>query len=563
MKCPNCNHISETALMQCSQCGEAYDRHSLETFQHLEYLLSWLDSRAETLDAATLKNLRADAMAESQRLLDELLPAPEPAAVIEPSVEEISLSPDAERELALILATRALIPGWIEAKLIGGRTAGELGDHLTRQAQAIHAQAGIIELELPEPSEADVHTFAMGALDGWIEQKLFTASDASLLRDCLRENLGLTLQPTSVPAAISPPAAPAVRRPVVKAAPPRPPRPPFDWGKLWGSVVEAAVSGLLLRWLRFLGAFLFVVSLAIVVISFWTSIPAWGQLGIIFFIPTAFYAGGWYLRAKMQIEQTGSVLMGVGEMVLAVAFAAIYQFSSFTIPLPTYWLVTSAICTTVYVLTTWRLVHSEFFSYISLVGISSTLMALGQVLRLPIEWQLVILSASSLGMVETSARFKGGDPRWGDVSLGARRFPQLLLLLVLGLLLLIPWEGAYPAQAVGFALGAAACGLLAWRFPHRVYAHLAGWGSIVAIGLSLRAASIPWHWYPSAAAVLSPLYILTGIVLSRRIPETGAGLGAERAAVDACSSRVGSPRELWGGPVGQEGGSSVILPGRK
>src|SRR6185503_7430680 len=48
MECPNCKHAtSNTALLQCSQCGEAFERGALEEFQHLDYLADWLAERPE------------------------------------------------------------------------------------------------------------------------------------------------------------------------------------------------------------------------------------------------------------------------------------------------------------------------------------------------------------------------------------------------------------------------------------------------------------------------------------------------------------------------------------
>jgi hypothetical protein len=49
MKCPNCQHHSETVLLKCSACGESYERGALEELQHLEYLLAWLESQADSL----------------------------------------------------------------------------------------------------------------------------------------------------------------------------------------------------------------------------------------------------------------------------------------------------------------------------------------------------------------------------------------------------------------------------------------------------------------------------------------------------------------------------------
>src|SRR6188474_366333 len=48
MKCPNCQHTTrDTAILQCSECGEAFERNLLEEYQHLEYLTGWLSDRPD------------------------------------------------------------------------------------------------------------------------------------------------------------------------------------------------------------------------------------------------------------------------------------------------------------------------------------------------------------------------------------------------------------------------------------------------------------------------------------------------------------------------------------
>ena len=84
MKCPNCQHISDTALLKCSNRGEAYDRAALEKFQHVEFLLTWLDARRDLLGANLAAQLRDDA----QKQLDALR-------------EEMHLAPTLTREIAI------------------------------------------------------------------------------------------------------------------------------------------------------------------------------------------------------------------------------------------------------------------------------------------------------------------------------------------------------------------------------------------------------------------------------------------------------------------------------
>lgn len=98
MKCPNCDHVSETALLKCSACGQAYGRDALETLQHQEYLLAWLDERLRrgTLGPAAHERLRGEALSQLDALRDTLGLVPTPPAR---TPEEIA------PELALVQAT--------------------------------------------------------------------------------------------------------------------------------------------------------------------------------------------------------------------------------------------------------------------------------------------------------------------------------------------------------------------------------------------------------------------------------------------------------------------------
>src|SRR5262245_9417866 len=80
MKCPNCAHVSDTALLKCSACGEAYDRAALETLQHLEYVVDWLNAQAGESAAEARQLLSASAVQQLEAARRALnLPAPKPA----------------------------------------------------------------------------------------------------------------------------------------------------------------------------------------------------------------------------------------------------------------------------------------------------------------------------------------------------------------------------------------------------------------------------------------------------------------------------------------------------
>ena len=85
MKCPNCKHAtSNTALLQCSHCGEAYERGPLEEYQHLEYLADWLGDRSE-ISFSQIKMLLTVVEKKQDALLEKLLPktAPEKPKPVE------------------------------------------------------------------------------------------------------------------------------------------------------------------------------------------------------------------------------------------------------------------------------------------------------------------------------------------------------------------------------------------------------------------------------------------------------------------------------------------------
>jgi hypothetical protein len=388
MKCPSCEHVSETALLKCGECGEVYDRHTLEEFQHVSYLLDWLAEQDVTIDQGTLRRLQESAEARRDVLHDILFP---PVTTVLEETEK--------RNIVMALSVINQIPDWILKESIELGSSVKLRDYLQERVNKIHPDPD--SLELPEISSEERKRYIQANIHEWQNAGLIMEAEKTAILGHLSPRKEKPQPDVVVPQEVIAPQAVAapqktqsiqqsvpVRKPEPPKAPPKPREPLIRWDKIWSNIVEAAVSGLLLRWLRYLGAFLFVVSISIVVINFWNEIPQWGQVSIIFFVPLAFYAGGWVLRSRLKIVQTGGVLMGVGQILLAVDFAAIYQFGDLQIPITTYWLITSIICTILYLFTVWRLVQDEFFGYIGLVGISSTVAALTMLLTTTIEWPL-------------------------------------------------------------------------------------------------------------------------------------------------------------------------------
>jgi len=556
MKCPSCQHVSDTGLLKCSACGHVYDRDPLETLQHLEYLLAWLDERAEALGEAAYARLHDEALSQLNVLRGALRLPPAPA-VARPLEEIVP-------ELALVEAAREQIVWWVVESVITHASADKLREYLTIRAQNLKAELAGRPAEIVPPSDLEVVDFALESLSPWAEKLGLYAGDVESLRDHLYRRRVALLEPIPPPVPaleeVTPPAplapmpvptpAPAVTPLAPRLAPlPKPKRPPIDWGKVWEKIVEAAVSGALLRGLLYLGAFMIVISAAILVVRFWAIFPRGVQLAIIAAVPSSFYLAGWGVRSKLRLPQAGGVLTGIGALLVAVDFAAIYQFGGLAVDLALYWLVSSVTCTVIYAFTAWRL-PIEFFGYITLIGVSSTLMALTRVLGLPLEWEIASLTALAIAMVESAARLKRVPDRWPELARAARRLPQVLVPVTLAIVLFDSATAAPHNPTLGhmatFAFAAASYGLLAWRFPAAIFAHATVWSSIGAAGFALWAAAVPLEWYATAAAAFSPLYILAGQWVHERLREDFAPRRAYLTAVNLAGFALAAMAVLAG-----------------
>lgn len=330
--------------------------------------------------------------------------------------------------------------------------------------------------------------------------------------------------------------APAAPVPALKPVAVPKLRPPLmDWGKAKDKVIEAAVSGALLRGLLYLGAFMFVVSVHILLLRFRGVLPAPVQLAFLAVGPGSAYLAGWGLRSRLKLPQAGGVLTAIGALLVAGDFAGIYQFGGLTVDITLYWMVASAVCTAVYVLTAWRL-PLEFFGYITLLGAGSTLLALARVLALPLEWQIASLTALATAVVESAWRLGRVRGPWSDLSRAAWRLPQLLVPIGLAMVLFdagfaLPVKPTL-GHAATFAFASLGYGLLAWRFPARRFAYAAVLSSVGAAGFALWAVALPLEWYATAAAAVAPLYILAGQRLDQRL---GDGFASRRAYARAAT----------------------------
>jgi len=183
MKCPACSHVSDTVLLKCPTCGEAYERDALETLQHIEYLLAWLDERAEALEPETHTRLRGEAVNQLDDLRSTLHLPPMPS------------SPEIASKLGLVEAMLHQFQGWVEAAQIGPASLSKLQRLLSARTDTLRKQLGSRPVEAEPPSDLQVLDFALESLPRWAKGLELSPVNLAALRHHLDLKRTALLQP--------------------------------------------------------------------------------------------------------------------------------------------------------------------------------------------------------------------------------------------------------------------------------------------------------------------------------------------------------------------------------
>lgn len=548
MKCPVCQCETGEPHIKCPECANVFDRGAVEEYGHLDYLLAWLNEQSGSLEPAVRQQLGAKAekrLEEVGQLLhiEELTAPPEPVVTIPEPVLR-----DCARELALLEATLLELADWRSSGDIGDRYLEIITKPVRSRIAELDRAIGESKVQVAPPSKLDTLRHLSDQLPAWAEEGWLPNRPTQILMNIAQKRQAMFLraqeEPASVaePVPLAQPAPPAAAKPAplpaVKPsraipvrrvepkpkAPPKPREPLIDWSKVRQKVSDAAASGMLQNVFLYLGAFMIVISAAILVIRFWESFPQILQLAVIAAVPATFYLLGWLGRARLKLPQAGRVLSYIGALLVAVDFAAIYQFGGLSeqVDLSLYWFVASVVCTVIYALTAWRLA-TEFAGYITCLGLASTLAALSAWIGLPAEWQVASAALSALAMLAISKRLEQASQRWVGLALAGQRFPILLFPVAQIAILFVPGRLAW-GQMTTFALASIGYGALGWLYSFRprwraVFTHAAVWSSLGAIIFVVMAIRLPVKWYATAAAMVAPLYIVAGQQLGRRLPK--------------------------------------------
>ena len=571
MNCPNCHHAYDDQQLTCAACGQVNARSTLENLQNLEFLTTWLDEHQDELAAPGYRRLRQSAELQLAALRGG--PAPRAPAVVAAAPVVTAVTAPAEpartadqvaHDLALVSQTLNLLNTWEGVNVLDRASATGLRRLLTSQGQDLRAElAGRAAPDQP-PDEPDVIRYAVNSMASGQWSAAIQPADRVRLTSFLQNRRQVltarhltapvaqpvpTVQPTAspvvaalpLPVANSPtpdpqqppapppvfaaplrvaaplpaahPPTPAPQRPPAPPQPVAPPRPPIDWGKVWERSWQLVVSGALLRGLLYLGALMIVASAVVLVVRFWTSFPAWLQIGFVAAVPLTFYAGGFVLR-RLKIPVAGSVFTGIGALLVAVDLAAVYQLGGLSrvIELPVYWLGASLVCAALYLFTLYR-ARGEFFGYLTLIGAGNVGVALAVALRLTPEWWLAAGAAVGAGTVAVAGALKDRGGRWPELGRPARYSSQLALPVSVFLALALAAFARSPSAwglAATLALVAAGYAGLAWRFNYELAEFAAVGSSLLAGGATLNALAVPTAWLAGAGAGLAAGYSAMG-----------------------------------------------------
>ena len=523
MKCPECGHDLDGEFIRCGSCGnQSLTWGEIKSRENYEFLLTWLEENASSLGSKTFLRLRDAAKCEFDSLQESMSAKPrmDSEEVISGKPPQEPLTQDEIEYLRGIEAALGLLPGWVQRGWLKLYFSNVVHDFLVQLIKEIRERHTDPQVTVEAMDEDSVIDFIVQQLPAWRKSPQIKTHVWRALSDALESARNAL---SSTPVRVVDQAAQVIAAPVKesKVLPEPASRPEYripkiDWAKWWQKTWQLVVSGRLLRGLLYLGAFMIVVSTAVLVISFWDTFPQLIQLLFIYSVPSIFYLAGWQLRTRLKLPVAGGVLTGVGSLLLAVDFAAVYQFGGLAeyVDVTTYWLLSSLFCTLIYIFTALRL-RAEFFGYIMLVGGISTLLSFTQLLRLPLEWQIAVLALSGPLMVRTAAGLNSRGVEWQELGLALKRTAQLVLLACVVLVLFVPGRSMF-GQMITYLFATIGFGLLAWEFPDEIYAHGAVWTSVGAFVSFLRLVELPNEWYATASGILAIFFIITRQTASRK-----------------------------------------------
>jgi len=519
LKCPRCD-CEELALpAPCPECGFSGPLSQIEELAHVQYLLQELAGWQE-VSSTVRDRLRTRYLRHRRKLEVELELRPPPLTPEE--------ARHAAREVLRLRQLLTLLSRWSEHGWVKRDAADDLTARTRERVKKLRAH--LTEPDTPPVPPYDSPTDRVALLkslhdeldklhqeDVWVDEATYQAAVADLEQrvEQLEKELGLRHRPKKKPAPPKPP-------PAAPAAPPRKPREPITWERVWRTLLSERT----LRVLLFVGVFLLFVSAVTLVAFNWQRFHPLVQVAFLSGFTLFFYVLGWYVRAKMGLQQSGIALVATGSLLVPVDFYAIYLSGGIFPPeaWAEVWLIASTVCLGAYVITAVAL-RAEFFGYLVGTAAGSLLCATLQVTGISSDWWSPMLCSLALLLMLPAQKPGFSQKTWFPGVFG-RPFRHLALLTVTCILLLttglrIADQITHPsfrlALALDWWLACAVYTLAAARYPRRSLASAACVTAPVALYLTLvlrfevTGSSPAWHalgW-----ALLTPVYLAVGWVL--------------------------------------------------
>jgi len=527
LRCPNCGHEGLRLPTPCSHCRFTGDPTLVEELAHVAYLLSELE-RWTGLPRDTAEDLHGRYTRrrnELQVTLNLRLPPLTPA-----------VAQQAWWEIACLEELLDELPTWVDngwARPQAVETLIEESQHRIRTLRD-RLTHGPPSPAFDTPSdELALLRFLRGSVDdlhaqgGLVNKAAYTAAVTSLDADVKEVEIELGLRPSPEPAEEQPPQSVEALRPerieerspelVEGAPPPRRPRQPLTWDRLW----QTLLSERTLRAMLFLGVFLLFAAAMMLVVFNWDRFPPVVQVLLLAAFTLTFYALGWYVRAKMGLWNSGIALTATGSLLVPLDFYAIYLGGGFAGYATTeqVWLLASAVCLAAYLATAW-VIEAEFFGYLIVGAAGSLGCAAMRAAGVSPDWYAAALGALALLIALSAERLRSTKGRWRALR---RPLWHAAILSVTAILPLgFGWWAVGRATSDAFRVSLAA----AWWFGCLVYAfggvrlhHRAAWAAAV-LGLPVAVyltqqpifdrLEIRPAWHAVGWALLTPLYLTVG-----------------------------------------------------
>jgi cbb3-type cytochrome oxidase subunit 3 len=537
MRCPRCQSTEFQITASCSRCQFQGDTLLLERLSNVQFLLDEIKTWPQ-IPPLTLQDLQKRYEKQQRHIEVELGLRPPPPNEAEAHELRLALS---QWQSLLDILPRWLYKDWLETAVANSLEAEAKIKQAEIQAQLLDAPPppdtiSPLKQTLRQWEQKKFLLTTIEQLDanGQITKANYQTARAELAADILALEIKAGLRPAdevaagvgaTAPIAAAASAAAAKPEPAATAdTPPRPPRIPWTWDRVW----ETLLSERTLQAILFLGVLLLFAAGVSWVAWNWDTFAPLAQVAFLAGFTTLFYGLGWYVYRQMNLPDSGMALIAVGSLLLPLDFYAFYLSGGFPPDSwPQVWLLASAVCLVVYLLVV-AIIQAEFFGYLIGVAAGSLAAAALNLVGVHVYWQqtglalvaaLLALSSEGLRWLRPLSLWRVLIEPFGRLALAAV-IPIMVVGLGWGLIDQIQHPIFLLALALNWWLGGLVLLPLARRYRLRSVGLAAALVFPMAVWLTQRwlfqPAAVAPAWHALGWTLLLPFYLLLGWYLAYR-----------------------------------------------